>query len=98
MSIPVTKFEVYATWVQSFDPSFATFKANLSSLSSPLSYYQVSTIANDGTNGQGLAIYGMLTNAEASTALGYLNTLNTALTANSLGTVNCISYGVTLQP
>lgn len=46
------------------------------------------------SNAYNYRFYGFLTNAQASTALGYLNTLNTALGSNVL----CTSSAVTSQP
>jgi hypothetical protein len=43
-------------------------------------------------------VFGLLTNAQAATALGYLNTLNASLIAAGGTTVVCYTYNVTTQP
>lgn len=43
-------------------------------------------------------VYGLLTTAQNSTALGFLNTLNTTLVANGKQPTICISWQVTSQP
>lgn len=98
MSATVTKFEIYGTNAQRSDPSFATFETNIAAFSSPVFFYQVETLASDGSNGQGLIMHGLLPLTNDAAALVDLGTLNTALTASGLGTVSCVSYNVATQP
>ena len=98
MATTVTKFEVYGTNEQRADPSFSTFEANVAILTGTDFYYQVSTIDASGNNGQGLIMHGLLPLTNDAAALLDLNTLNSALTANSLGVVQCVSYNVSSQP
>jgi hypothetical protein len=98
MSSTVTKFEIYATNTQRQDPAWATFQTSVATLAGTDFYYQVSTIDSGANNGQGLIMHGLLPLTNDAAALLDLGTLNTALTANSLGTVQCVSYNVTSQP
>jgi hypothetical protein len=98
MSTTLLKFEVYMTYPQRFDPSYTTFLAALEALVSTIHYFMEATIASDGTNGQGVTLYGLLNPSDGATALSALAAYNTALLLNSLGTVRCIDYTVTTQP
>lgn len=98
MSATLTKFEVYGTWTQRFDPSFATFIETMIGIATPIYNYQVSTIASGDVYGQGPVFYGLIPPSNNASALSALNTLNASLTAVSLGTVTCISYSVISQP
>jgi hypothetical protein len=98
MATTVTKFEIYATQTQRQDPSWATFEASVATLAGTDFYYQVYTLDSEGNNGNGLIMHGLLPLTNDAAALLDLGTLNGALTANSLGVVQCVSYNVTSQP
>jgi hypothetical protein len=95
MSASVIKFEVQ---LPSFDVGTdgdvaeQTFMTNMETLG-PIYTYEAATFIS-GVRTQQTAVYGLITAGQASTALGYLNTLNTALGNN----VQAISYTVTSQP
>lgn len=95
MSTAVIKFEVQ---LPNADVGTATFNAvqtfltNIATLG-PV-YQQESSVTSSGTRTQSIATYGLLTAGQATTALGYLNTLNASLGFN----VPAISYNVNTQP
>lgn len=95
MSTPVIKFEVQLPNADVGTAAFnavQTFLTNISTLG-PV-FQQESSETNQGVRSQTITTYGLLTSNQASTALGYLNTLNTALGSN----VQAISYNVNTQP
>lgn len=96
MSTNVTRFELVLPQYGDGTPQNAAvqqFLVNLYSLAPYFSYNATQTGANN-TDTQAVIVYGALTPAQAPTALGYLQTLNTALGI----TVPCISWQVSTQP
>lgn len=98
MSSPVTRFEVLLPNVDSStDPTswnaINTFQTNMESLTT-LYVYQVNNMANGK---QYASVYGYLTSTQNSTALGYLNTLNSSLSVG-VGPVMCVSTSGSSQP
>jgi hypothetical protein len=77
----------------SSDQAVETFKANLASLTN-YELLNVYRSSSGGYVGQFDLVFGLLTSAQAATALGYLNTLNTSLGSN----VTCYTWNVTTQP
>lgn len=69
-----------------------TFLSNMSTLG-PI-FQQESSVTTQGIRTQCITTYGLILASQSSTALGYLNTLNSSLGSN----VSCISYNVTQQP
>jgi hypothetical protein len=99
MGATLTKFELYATTDQHASAAFTSFQTSLAALTAPLFFYQVYTLDSSGSfSGQGSILHGLLPLTSDAAALALLNTLNTALTTASLGTVQCVSYPVTSQP
>lgn len=95
MSTSVIKFEVQlpnADVGTSAYNAVQTFLQNISTLG-PV-YQQESSVTQQGSRSQTITTYGLLTSGQASTALGYLNTLNSSLGSN----VSCINYNVTTEP
>lgn len=75
------------------DQAVETFKANLASLTN----YELLNVYRFSPGGfieQFDLVFGLLTNAQATTALGYLNALNTSLGSN----VTCYTWNVSTQP
>jgi hypothetical protein len=95
MSASVIKFEVQ---LPSFDVGTdgdnaeQTFMTNMKTLGNVYTY-EAATFSG-GVRTQQTAVYGLITAGQAATALGFLNTLNTALGSN----VQAISYTVSTQP
>lgn len=97
MSTSLTKFEARVPIDSGngtpADLAIETFLNNLGELT-PYSFSDMYQKNTDGSISQFLLVSGLLTAGQASTALGYLNTLNTALGSNIL----CYSSTVTQQP
>jgi hypothetical protein len=79
------------------DTATRAFLASLSSLVNVSDTSDVYQIVSSVVTQYNL-VFGLLTSAQATTALGYLNTLNTALIAAGSATVVAYTYPVTSQP
>lgn len=96
MPTALTKFEVVL-------PLFAdgtagaiavsAFVASMITLT-PVQVTNIYTNNPDGSISQGNVLFGLLNSTQTSSALGFLNTLNTALALN----VVCYTHGVNSQP
>jgi hypothetical protein len=102
MATVLTRFEVRLPYYSGTDSNgnlnatdIATnnFRASIGSLVT-FAYEDVYVVNTDGTHAQNELVYGELTPAQNTTALGYLNTLNAALGYN----VFCVTYAVTTRP
>lgn len=96
MSTILTRFELQIP--QDNDPNHqaavTTFLDNLGTLCK-FTYSNQYLLTNLETQGQQVAIvYGLITSTQQATALGFLNTLNTALGSN----ITCIVWQVTSEP
>lgn len=91
MATNLTRFEIVLP--MQTDTNRATIQQFLTNLASLTNYVLTSgyIVDNTGTFTNHDIIYGLLTAAQQSTALGYLNTLNAALGQNVLCTVNTVT-------
>jgi hypothetical protein len=91
MAIALTKFEIYISMDDFYNQAVATFLQALYVLNIPIVFVGVYDY-NQQKQYQEYA--GILTSAQATSALAALVTLNTALGH----TVTCLTYPVTSQP
>ena len=96
MPTSLIKFEVQLIEADNGSPVDIAQKNFLQSLGTISTVYRYATWSFDssGNYTQYTSCYGLINSSQASTALSYLNTLNTALGT----TVPCISYTVNQQP
>jgi hypothetical protein len=103
MSVSLIRFEVRLPidqgtdangQISAQDTATRAFLASLLTLIPNYSSTAIDQTAANGTFSQYNGVYGYITNAQSITALGFLNTLNTALGFN----VVCTTNAVTSQP
>lgn len=96
MSTSMTRFEIQLPLFadnSSQKAAVDTFITNMSTLCIVCQYNALTGTTRTPTGFVNILI-GYITSSQQATALGYLNTLNTALTSNAV----CIVNGVTLEP
>ena len=97
MASVVTRFEVLLPLTTGGSPDFnaiEAFKTNLSSLT--VTYFYPVYLQSDNSVNY-WSFFGYITAAQQATALGYLNTLNAALSAG-LTPVRCVVWNGTSEP
>lgn len=96
MATNLTRFEIVIPNVDAgsaAETAIATFLNNMNTLCQLVMYTAYIYPLNTGGNvlTQQNVLYGLITSAQQSTALGYLNALNTALGSNVECTVNIVT-------
>ena len=96
MSTSLTRFELLLPQYAANTAGDIAVQQFLAQLNSLTTYFitQTSEVGANNTVTGGAIVWGVLSPTQALTALGYLNTLNTALGT----TVPCISWTVVTQP
>lgn len=97
MSTTMTRFEVQIPYFSDGTPQATAINTFLDNIGSLAPFIQAPQYVYNSSSDPGTytrLIYGLITAAQGPTALGYLNTLNSALGSNVLCTIN----NVTTEP
>ena len=94
MATNFTRFEIVLPNTDAGTPAQSainTFLSNMETLCQLVMYTAYILEQGTGNISQQQVLYGLITTAQQTTALGYLNTLNAALGFNVLCTVNIVT-------
>lgn len=100
MATSLTRFEIVLPSVDtgsSDDTAMTNFRRNMETLTTRLFFTTAYRYDASDALTQRSILYGYITIAQQSTALGYLNTLNAALSAGNTP-VDCEIWNVTSEP